>query len=72
MFEIKARAVHLPRSVGRAKLLRKGMGHRRGLLAALALSALFTIALVYATVEIPAVADSLLKRVFPDYGLTFE
>jgi len=42
------------------------------LLAALALSALFTIALVYATVEIPAVADSLLKRVFPDYGLTFE
>jgi hypothetical protein len=63
MFEIKARAVYLPRSVGRAKLLRKGMGHRRGLLAALALSALFMIALVYATVEIPTVADSLLKRV---------
>jgi hypothetical protein len=36
------------------------------------LSALFTIALVYATVEIPVSTDSLLKQFFPDYGLTFE
>jgi len=48
------------------------MGHRQSLLVALLLSALFTIALVYATVEIPVAANSLLKQVFPDYGLTFE
>ena len=36
------------------------------------MSALFTSALVYATVEIPIATDSLLKQFFPDYGLTFE
>jgi len=42
------------------------------LIIASALSFLFTVALLYATLEVPRVVHALLIKVFPDWGLHFE
>jgi protein-S-isoprenylcysteine O-methyltransferase Ste14 len=48
------------------------MERKQSLFVAIVLSALFTIALVYATFEIPKLINSLLVHVFPDYALIGE